>query len=210
MSFFKINSETLDRIANAINAKTGKTAALTPAQMVTEIGSISGGGGVTPTGTIQIAQNGTYNVTNYASAEVNVSGGGGGATWRQIVDFATSENLHEITADIPNGEQNHNVYKVQYTGSFSTGEYPRPMLNNRVYSYANSNGIRSIDMVVYVTKVPSSVNLESAIRFKMNFIGGTQPVTNADEPFASVGLQAYSSSNTIVSGFSIKVWAINE
>lgn len=33
---------------------------------------------VTPTGTISINSNGTYDVTNYASADVSVSGGGGG------------------------------------------------------------------------------------------------------------------------------------
>ena len=34
--------------------------------------------GITPTGTISITQNGTVDVTQYASANVNVSGGGGG------------------------------------------------------------------------------------------------------------------------------------
>lgn len=49
MAEYLIQDTTLDAIADAINAKTGGTSAMTPAEMVTEIGSISGGGGGTPT-----------------------------------------------------------------------------------------------------------------------------------------------------------------
>ena len=43
MAEYLIQSESLDDIADAINAKTGGSSAMTPAQMVTAIGSISGG-----------------------------------------------------------------------------------------------------------------------------------------------------------------------
>lgn len=43
MSEYLIQSETLDDIVDAINAKTGGTSAMTPAEMVTAIGTISGG-----------------------------------------------------------------------------------------------------------------------------------------------------------------------
>ncbi len=48
MAEYLIQGETLDDIADAINAKTGGSSAMTPAQMVTAIGTISSGGGSLP------------------------------------------------------------------------------------------------------------------------------------------------------------------
>lgn len=45
MAEYLIQDTTLDAIADAINAKTGGSSAMTPAQMVTAIGSIPTGGG---------------------------------------------------------------------------------------------------------------------------------------------------------------------
>jgi len=47
MAEYLIQSETLDAIADAINAKTGKSASMTPAEMVTEIESIETGTEIT-------------------------------------------------------------------------------------------------------------------------------------------------------------------
>ena len=44
---YKIDSETLTDIADAIRAKTGDSASMTPLEMPDEIASISGGGGAT-------------------------------------------------------------------------------------------------------------------------------------------------------------------
>lgn len=45
MAEYLIQDTSLEAIADAINAKTGGSSAMTPAEMVTAIGSISGGGG---------------------------------------------------------------------------------------------------------------------------------------------------------------------
>lgn len=60
MADYLIQDSTLDAIADAINAKTGGSSAMTPAQMVTEIGSIQTGGG----GGFGLLASGTYTLVN--------------------------------------------------------------------------------------------------------------------------------------------------
>ena len=96
----------LTAVANAIRTKGGTSSQLSfPSGFVQAIGEISGGGGITPTGTKEIAitENGTTteDVTNYASAEitVNVSGGGsgvGGLT-KYYTGTATAASSAEIS-----------------------------------------------------------------------------------------------------------------
>lgn len=73
---YLVTDTELSDIADAIRAKGGTSAQLQfPSGFTTAIAAIPTG--TTPTGTISISANGTYDVTNYAAANVNVSSGGG-------------------------------------------------------------------------------------------------------------------------------------
>lgn len=73
MAKVALTEQYLEDIADAIRAKNETSNTYTPPEMAPAILALPAGGGIIPTGTLSITTNGTHNVYNYASADVQVS-----------------------------------------------------------------------------------------------------------------------------------------
>ena len=105
MSRALITESYLTGIANAIRTKLGVQDEYTPPQMAAAIESIPTGG-ITPTGTKNITQNGNHDVTQYASANVNVQPNLQSKTATQngtVTADSGYDGLSQVVVNVPSG-----------------------------------------------------------------------------------------------------------
>lgn len=117
MAIVTTDNQNYSDIADAIRSKLSTSETFKPAQMASAIMSIQTGGGIIPSGTISISSNGTYDVTSFATASVDVH-----AEHEDYIKKYTSANALTTFTDTSATTIVYGAFA--YTSSLATVSFP--------------------------------------------------------------------------------------
>lgn len=187
----------LTTVADAIRTKGGTSAALEwPSGYVDAVDAIPTG--ITPTGTISIAQNGTYDVTDYASASVNVSGGGDDGSLKGIIERTAvtptlPSNLTSIgnaafqdcsnlaLTSLPSGVTSIGTYAFYSCSNLALTSLPSGVTSIGTYAFYNCSNLA-------LASLPSGVTSISTYAF---YGCGNLALTSLPSGVTSIGNSAF-------------------
>lgn len=197
MAVVAISDSILSDIADAIRSKNGTSNTYKPSQMPDAIEAISGGG-ITPTGTIEITQNGIVDVTNYASADVDVPSETPTLGTKTITQNGTYDaeddsldGYSEVTVNVSGGITPTGTKQISITQNGTTTE--------DVTNYANA------EITVNVPSSSSGIRMKT---FTFTAGGGTSNTVSVDIDTSKVLFvhfydpsAVYTTANTTYEGF---------
>lgn len=196
MTKVAITESYLQDIADAIRAKTGLSSTYYPSQMSQAIMSISGSGGITPTGTINITTNGTHNVTQYASANVQVPTSASPNLQSKSVTIIPSISTQEQTVSADSGYDGLSSVNIT-TNPVATGAVQNPVATKGTVSNHSISITPSVSYSTgYVTgntKTGTAVSVSAS-----QLVSGTLSITSN----GTKDVTNYASVNVNVSGSS--------